>query len=569
MKMLVDKTLRTLLIVAGAGATLVISPGLGFDPINLPKMLVLVTCAGALIVPTIMRLRVFVRQNITLVFLSSLFLVFLLLSMLFNTTQRFQQLWGTWGRSTGFITYVAFIIIILAGSKVSSPKNMEDVRIVFERLSYFVSFYTLLQAGDLDPINWSQKSMIATLGNINFMSSFLGLATISFFMRIIWDEPRLSARLYFGSLSLLNLWMIWISNSIQGLGIYLVGVSVALAFKLRKTRGLGIASSFVFLASIAGGFVFAGTLGIGPIARLKQETVIFRLDYWLAGLRMLQENWLNGVGIDSYGDFYTQYRNIEAITRTGPQRVTNTAHNIFLDVATGSGLFAGLVFMAIFVLASWKVFCLFSSCEFSSSQVTFSALFFGFLVFCLISINQIGVGVWGFIFMGMVLGMSRNKEKRKSAVESFAKGQKQHPEGYKTLSQSSGDLSGGRLLLSVLLTGASFYLAYTPNAIDAKMLRAVQTKDFSQMKIIAYDNVSATFHRDKYLSMLLESGMETEALEFAKYETDRNERNEFAWRMIAFRSTELGTDPLQAINALKRLDPLNSELLVELGSLDK
>lgn len=567
MKMLVDNILRTLIIVAGVAATLVISPGLGYDPINLPKMLVLITCAGALLVPTIMGLRSFMKQNTTLVFLTSLFVVFLLLSLLFNTTQRFQQLWGTWGRSTGFITYLAFIIIMVAGSKVSSPKNMEDTRIVFERLSYFVSFYTLLQAGDLDPINWSQKSMIATLGNINFMSSFLGLATVSFFIRIIWDEPRLSSRLYFGSLSLLNLWLIWISNSIQGLGIYLVGVSVAIAFKLRETKGFGVASSFVFLTSIAGGFVFAGTLGIGPIARFKQETVIYRLDYWLAGLRMLQENWLNGVGIDSYGDFYTQYRDIDAITRTGPQRVTNTAHNIFLDVATGSGIFAGLVFMAIFVLASWKVFCLFSSCEFSSSQVTFSSLFFGFLVFCLISINQIGVGVWGFIFMGMVLGISKNKEKRKSAVESFAKRPKRHPEEFERLSQSAGNLSGGRLLLSVLLTGASFCLAFIPNAIDAKMLRAVQTKDFSQMKILAYDNVSATFHRNKYLSLLLESGMETEALEFAKYESDRNNRNEFAWRMIAFRSTEFGADRLQAINALKQLDPLNSVLLAELGSL--
>jgi hypothetical protein len=54
---------------------------------------------------------------------------------------------------------------------------------------------------------------------------------------------------------------------------------------------------------------------------------------------MIGANSLNGVGLDSYGDFYRPFRSLEAVTRTGPQRVTNTAHNIFLDVTTGAGLF--------------------------------------------------------------------------------------------------------------------------------------------------------------------------------------------------------------------------------------
>lgn len=419
-------------------------------------------------------------------------------------------------------------------------KYMYDARLSFERLSYFISIYTLFQAGNLDPINWSQKFMVATLGNVNFMSSFLGLATISFFVRLFWDKVGITGFLHFGFFTLLNLWLIWISNSIQGLGIFLAGVSIALAFKLRENMGLGTACVFVSIATIVGGSVFAGTLGMGPFSHIKQETVIFRLDYWAAGLRMLKDNWLNGVGIDSYGDFYTQYRDLEAVTRTGPQRVTNTAHNIFLDVASGSGIFAGLAFAAIFILAFYKILNLFTKGIYNSSQVTYSSFFFGFLVFCLISINQIGVGVWGFIFMGMIIGIPSNAVKEDPSSENSVIRRNGNRMKLQNSLHLTRNFTLSQLTLSMVISFACFVSAFIPNLIDGQMLRAVQTRDFLRMERLSSENVSAIYHRSKYLSLALEAGRETEALEFARFEVVRSERNEFAWRIIAFKSTEGG-----------------------------
>jgi O-antigen ligase len=66
---------------------------------------------------------------------------------------------------------------------------------------------------------------------------------------------------------------------------------------------------------------------------------------------MTLENLTNGVGVDSYGYFYKEYRDLEAIERTGPERVSNTAHNVFLDISSGAGIFAGFIFASIFLLA--------------------------------------------------------------------------------------------------------------------------------------------------------------------------------------------------------------------------
>jgi len=95
-----------------------------------------------------------------------------------------------------------------------------------------------MQVGDLDPIDWSQKLMVATLGNINFMSSFLGLASISMITRIMVDKIALPARLHYLFFISVNGFLIWISGSIQGIAVFAAGVSMVLLMQVRRSRGL-------------------------------------------------------------------------------------------------------------------------------------------------------------------------------------------------------------------------------------------------------------------------------------------------------------------------------------------
>jgi O-antigen ligase len=527
-------------------------------------MLVLVTGASLLLVTVLASARSLVGINTLFVSLALAFVVALMIAFLSNPAPYAQQLWGVWGRSTGLLTYIAFVVVLLSTITFSFKSEERTFRQVFERLSYFITAYTLIQAGDIDPINWSQKAMVATLGNINFMSSFLGLASISFLSRLLIEKLPITAKSHYLILISTNLFLIWISGSIQGVAVFAAGASIILAFAIR--RNLDFKRVIYWLISIipVGAISFLGVAGLGPLSMLRQETVIYRRDYWLAGIVMTQKNWFDGVGIDSYGDYYEQYRDLEAVVRTGPQRVTNTAHNIFLDVSSGAGVLAGLAFFAMFVLTIARIIKVLNRGEFDPSLASFSGMFVGFVIFSLISINQIGVGVWGFVFMGYVIGAGARQEllsnNSLSKKDPEKEGSKKYPDAGRGIENSK--VSRNLLFVVTLLVGAfGFFSTLIPFRTDVNMLAAVRAKDFESMRIVASRDSATTFHREKYMILLSDAGRELEAYEFALSEYERNPRSGITLRVIAY--TEQASKELR-VGALERLierDPNNSELV--------
>jgi O-antigen ligase len=541
------------LLFTGVLATLVITPFISLDPINMPKMLVVVSGASLLLPFIAMEFKGWWKNN-ALTFFLSLTLIFSMTVALFsNSAPRADQFWGTWGRSTGYLTYIAFIVCMLTASILVSKAEAPLIRKTFERVSYFISGYALLQAGDLDPIEWSQKAIVATLGNINFMSSFLGLASISFFSRLLMEKISATAKMHFVLLALLNLYLIWLSGSIQGLGIFASGASMVVAMYIRSRWNAKLTTTWLFLVTPLGMAVFLGTAGFGPFSVLKQETVIFRRDYWLAGLRMTLDNWLNGVGIDSYGDFYQQYRDRDAVVRTGPQRVTNTAHNIFLDVSSGAGVLAGIVFVAIFVATLALIYKMIKTGNFQSTDVAASGIFLGFVVFCLISINQIGVGVWGFIFMGYLQGSAVRQKNEKVSREVGRLGRS----ATEKFNDPRFNLVTG--IVTLLFGIAGFALGLAPVVTDAQMLSAVKGKDFENMKEVASKVTATQAHKERYLGLLLQEGRDAEAFEFAKKTLKLNPRSEISLRIIGSEASAPKSFRIASLQKLIERDPNNAE----------
>ena len=538
-------------------ATLAIAPGLTYDPINLPKALVVITGASLLVTSLIVNFPKLYEINKLVTFFAIIFLCSLLFSLVFNEAPIAQQLWGVWGRSTGVLTYLAFVIFLLASAIEGEKKDQISLRRGFERLSYFISIYTLAQAGDIDPINWSQKLMVATLGNINFMSSFLGLATISMLSRIIIEKLSVTSKSFYGLFVVLNLFLIWISGSIQGVAVVAAGLSILIMLKARKERGLRASIAWISSVTPFGILILLGTAGVGPLNALKQETVIFRMDYWLAGVRMTKENWLNGVGVDSYGDYYEQYRDLAAVERTGPQRITNTAHNIFLDVSSGAGIFAGVAFVAIFLLALNSVVQMTRSAKFTDTDAAFAGMFFGFLVFAMISINQIGVGIWGFVFMGSLIGSS---VRQKVGVKQSEIGNIQARTSNSKASRVADTRTNTSLILSIIMGTTVFIVGLQPIITDAKMLRAVQNSDFQAMKESVSRSTATSFHKSKFQTLLVQGGRESEALSFAREEVAQYPRSETSLRIVAFSETALKSERVRAVALLKARDPFNYEL---------
>ena len=558
MKVSLVKFRLAVILSTASLATLAISPGFAYDPINLPKMLIVVTGASILLIPLLHNYLELLKSN-PVITLSTLFLsLTMIIAVLSNSSPLSQQLWGVWGRSTGLLTYLSFFICMLSAALLTSHADTPAIRLTFERLSYFITFYTLIQAGDIDPINWSQKIMVATLGNLNFMSSFLGLASISMFARLVLEKVSTTAKFHYFTFVALNLFLIWLSGSIQGLGVFAIGICITLAILIRMKRNFTQSLFFLFTFAPIGLLTFLGAAGIGPLSVLRQETVIYRRDYWVAGIRMTQDNWVNGVGIDSYGDYYEQYRDLAAVVRTGPQRVTNTAHNILIDVSSGAGGFALLAFLLIFLFTSLSALNLIKRGDFSATDSAIISMFFGFTFFCLISINQIGVGIWGFVFIGAIQGSASRLRLGSSKLDShFISGKKQAGKENTSSIYMGLGLKIGSLFLGIV----GLVISVIPNITDAQMLSAVKMRDFNSMLEVAQKFSATTFHKNKYQTLLLDEGKNQEAYEFAREEFDRNPRNDISLRIIAFTDSAPKNLRIKALELLIQRDPNNAEFL--------
>lgn len=549
------------LIWSGSLTTLLITPFLSLDPINLPKMLVVVTGASLLLTYLAINFKELLKIQSALFVTSLIFVILLTTAILTNPAPWADQFWGTWGRSTGYLTYFAFIVFMLSGALLTSKNETRILQQVFEKVSYFISAYALLQALDLDPVAWSQKAMVATLGNINFTSSFLGLASISFISRLIAETISITAKTHYSVLLALNLSLIWISGSIQGIAIFAAGATTIVAMVLRKKTDFKKVIFWLLFTIPQGALVFLGTAGIGPLSSLRQETVIFRRDYWLAGINMTKENWLNGVGIDAYGDYYQQYRDLAAVIRTGPQRVTNTAHNIFLDISSGLGLLAGLSFLFIFVITFRVIFKMLKTGNFTSTDVAIAGIFIGFVIFCLISINQIGVGIWGFIFMGYLQGWNGRQKNGRSNL----KLDHDHSISKKIVPKAKLNLTPK---MSTAIFGVlGLTLSLMPNITDVQMLSAVKSKNYDVMLEVVSKNSATQAHKDKYLNTMLEQGRETEAYEFALTTLQANPRSELALRVIGSHEGAPKNLRITSLEQLMKQDPNNRELIQNVRGL--
>jgi O-antigen ligase len=555
----------TQLALIAVATTVAVNPWTAYDPINLSKLLVISTGAAYLLVWVIVNLKRASRSDWSLMILVFMFFSSLVISFFSNLAPWYQQFWGIWGRATGLLAYSSFLVILIAAHLMASTQTLKQTRIIFERTGYFIALYTLLQLLELDPINWSQKLMVATLGNINFMSSFLGLAAISYSSRFLIEKSNLSSKLFFMSISFLNIYLILVSKSIQGIGVYFAGLALLATFVIRRKSGF-IRSIFFLITSIfLGVFVLAGTAGIGPLSLIRQETVQFRIDYWQSGINMLITNPLNGVGIDSYGDYYRQYRSLEAVTRTGPQRVTNTAHNVFLDIFTGAGLIAGLLFLSIMLLTALAVLKSLKLNTKDNDFSVFAALWLGFIVFCLISINQIGVGVWGFLFTGLITGsMAKNQLEFKSSGEQEKLSQSKigkvyaDKNGRSEISMKNSQNSGLKEeILSALLAFTMFVTTLIPNLIDARFLEAVKKSDLSQALELVNRVGAQDFHKEQLISRLAQQGKEVESLELALSTIKTNPRNWAASVEIIVNKAASREQKREAAKRLVEMDPKN------------
>ena len=534
--------------------TIVISPWFTYDPINLPKVVV-VTTGGFLFLGVLLSNTKEITQilGIPLFLFLVFFFIALVINLLFAPSPFTQKLWGVFGRDNGALSYLALALVLAASASIMNVNHYKKIFFLLPLTAIPISSYSLFQLAGLDPVDWSYKAAFATLGNVNFLSAFLGMACVAFlstyFVRDIKRKIRILALLMIP----IMLFIIYSTDSIQGFAVFLSGAVVIGFLEVRKRSRYFL---YLFSLTTVLSFVLSvmALLNIGPLAKLiYQPSITFRFDYMHAALKTFVNNPIVGVGLDGFGDWYRNYRGIISAFRTGTSRTTNSAHNIFLDVASGGGILLLIPTLAIFIYAALVSIKALRKVENQDPVfVGLIAVWVGYLVQSLISINQIGVGIWGWIFTGVISGYARclGVAERPGLNSSFK------VNNFKNSGKREFAKLDAKSSISVFILGTlGFTLSFLPFKADMDIRAAYNRGDLRSM-IEALDSPGVTsFHLSQVTFQAGQSGFPDQGDEVSKKLVLRFPRDFGGWITRYSRSGNDLSSSLIAKQKVESLDP--------------
>jgi O-antigen ligase len=403
---------QKILAITPLAMVIAISPWQTLDSINLPKFLILVTAAGALLALSVSDRKHAILKSVP----RSALIVFvgiitsLVLTLLTSGAPYVQQLYGVNGRNTGFIAYTSLLVIWLVAIGHSQDLLIEKVVKNTILGGQITTVYCLLQHFGADPISWNNpySPILGFLGNPNFASAFLGISSVAAVTVAIDSQAKSIRRVICTIQITLSLALIVLSNSQQGLLVITSGIAVLVTIRIYHMKNRLLLFSFVSIIIAGTVSAILGMLKIGPLSSiLYQDSITFRGDYWRAAIQMANEKPFFGVGLDSYGDWYRRGRDLAATVRRGPEIVTNAAHNVYLDMLANGGITLFVLYCASVILVVISIFkILKSSKALNSSHLAIIACWVAFQIQSVISINQLGLVIWGWVFGGLIIGFA-------------------------------------------------------------------------------------------------------------------------------------------------------------------
>jgi O-antigen ligase len=554
----------------------IVTPNQALDPINLPKMVVLVI--GAFIALGLIASSLstvsdsnYKRLGILLV----VFLLSLISSVLFSETPLTQGIYGVHGRNTGLLTYASFAILMFSSVLVSNSEQISKFHKYLVWAGVISTVYGLFQFLGVDPAGWDiyASPVVGFLGNSDFQSAFLAIFASAILALSVFRDTN---RYLNFALSVFAMLVAVLTQAKQGIIAFILGASIIILVIAIRDR-IKVLLRLYVLGMVSGVILLVlGILDQGPLGHFIYKTSLeARFYYWQSALRMFLDNLLTGVGLDSFGDYYPRYRTEEAVSwNTQP---TNAAHNVFLDYAANGGIiFLALnITVVVLVLKSFREVVI-NRRNFNPYYISIFAGWVAFQAQSLISINQIGLAVWNWVFSGFLIGFYFNERislnqkvsiSPKNIRKKLAKVQNTTP---------TKAIIGG--LIGALLSSAIVIPAYVGSVSYWKM---INSGDLSKVEKSAYVWPKDEF---KYWSVLLTVGGNASALDAkisdpnppeiqkqiddlykAALEINKDATKDFPnsvhlWRLYAKNPMATKEEALVATNMVKMLDPNNPVL---------
>jgi O-antigen ligase len=534
------------IVVWGAGATtLLVTPFFSYDPINVPRFVVsFVFGLMGFFLLLGARKRVLTNKNRVVVGVAILFIVWGLIATFASGINLNEGLFGVTGRQTGLLAYFALIALMVSGVVASSEGLSRKLALTLVGIGILSGLYGVLQSFGGDPFDWINpySPVFGFFGNPNFQASFMGIAAVAATALVLESSLKIQNRiglLVFVALALFN---IYESRSQQGYLVFLAGVVVVGYLFVRGNLKLNKLSPLYLVAAVVGFVaVVLDILQKSPWSSiLYKESVTFRGDFWRAGWKMTADNPIFGVGLDGYRDLYRASRDAVTALRPGSDAMTDSAHNVFLDISSGGGFPLLIIYVFLIGLTIFSAIKVIRrSQEFDVAFAAVLGAWVAYLAQSLISINQLGLAVWGWVLMGVIIGYEINTREKAEAIK---------------IKPVHSTVAIGMGLIIGLGAGLPLMVA------DATFRSTVKSGDVIKIEASVRQWPQSVTRMTLAAQILREGNLSERSIVIAREAVVFNPMNFEAWKELSLQPNATDQERAEALATMKKLDPYNPNL---------
>jgi hypothetical protein len=528
------------------------------DPVNAPKLFILGLFSTAILFYISTFIRAWLKSEAPMIgFIALLFLVFSISAVIFSNGPLTQNLYGSYGRNNGFLTYVFLLILFLATAMLRNKSGVTFLLLSIVAAGWVNVAYCIWVIAFGDFLSWSNPygNILGTLGNPNFIGAFLGIfAPLLLAMSLRPDATRL-----FKISSIicipLTLFAAVDSQAIQGRVVAASGFAIIGFFYLRSKNTL-ITAIYTTVVGTVGLLALLGALQKGPFTEFIYKTsVSLRGQYWLAGFNTGKENFWTGVGFDTFGDWYRRERDAHALVLPGPNTVVNTAHNIPMDIFAFGGLplFISYALLIIMVVIS-VVKIIRRGKAFDPIFTSLLVVWVGYQLQSIISINQIGLAIIGWVFGGALIAYEKMTAHQSMEKSSLSKNNK-------------AKLNTNLIISPKLLAGIGgvigALIAVPPLSVDMAWRDAQVSRTVDKLEKIltpSYLYPQNTMMYAMSIDAFEQSNLNDLAVKYNREALKFNQDSFDLWRLMYLIKNSTPEEKEGALANMKRLDPLNPDV---------
>jgi hypothetical protein len=367
---------------------------------------------------------------------------------------------------------------------------------------------------------------------------------------------KLAARLRLLVYVVLALYVIKETNSQQGFLVFAGGTAIVGLIWIAKSKLKFLTIPSLITGAIGFVVVTLGTLNSGPLAGLLyKDSVTYRGDYWRAGWKITLEHPFFGVGLDSFGDWYRRARTIEATLRRGPEITSNAAHNVLIDFSANGGFPLVIIYlfmMALVILAALRLIK--RSNGFDPIVAGLVAVWIAYHAQSIISLNQLGLAVWGWIISGLLIGYEINTRQDNAEVNQLTK------KGMSSSKSIENQVAPKTLIGMFIGLLVGLLVGLPPLIASSKFKSALESGDARVVQQAAYIWPLEPIRMGQVAAALQQNKLETEGLKIATEAVAKFPDEYGLWALLAGMPNATSEQKVQAAKEMKRLDPLNPNL---------